>query len=72
MICNKCGAVLPDNAEFCGECGAKVEKQKKKSPALINAKAEAKRYKIISIILAALYNAYYVYKKNTADPGMNQ
>ena len=54
MICKNCGTVLPDDAEFCGECGAKVEKQKKKSAALINAKAEAKRYKIISIILAAL------------------
>ena len=27
---------------------------------------------VVSIILAGLYNAYYVYKKNTADPGMNQ
>ena len=53
MICNKCGAVLPDNAEFCGECGAKVEKPKK-TPALIKARAEAKRFKIISIILAAM------------------
>ena len=26
---------------------------------------------VVSIILAALYNAYYVYKKNTADPGVN-
>ena len=55
MICKQCGTVLPDNAEFCGEWGAKVEKEKKKSPAaLVNAKAEAKRYKIISLILAAL------------------
>lgn len=53
MICNKCGAVLPDNAEFCGECGAKVEKPKK-TPALIKARAEAKRFKIISMILAAM------------------
>ena len=53
MICNKCGAVLPDNAEFCGECGAKVEKAKK-TPALTKARAEAKRFKIISIILAAM------------------
>ena len=27
---------------------------------------------VVSIILAGLYNAYYVYKKNTAEPGMNQ
>lgn len=54
MICNKCGAALPDNAEFCGECGAKVEKTKKPSPSLTKAKADAKRFKIISIILAAL------------------
>ena len=55
MICKQCGNVLPDDAEFCGECGAKVEKEKKKSPAaLVNAKAEAKRYKRISLILAAL------------------
>ena len=54
MICNKCGAALPDNAEFCGECGAKVEKKKKAPAALVVAKAEAKRYKIISIILAGL------------------
>ena len=54
MICNKCGAVLPDNAEFCGECGAKVEKKKKTPAALLTAKAEAKRYKIISLILAGV------------------
>lgn len=54
MICNKCGAVLPDNAEFCGECGAKVEKPKKAAPSLLKARAEAKRFKIISIILAAM------------------
>lgn len=54
MICDKCGAVLPDNAEFCGECGAKVEKAKKATPALLKARAEAKRFKIISIILAAM------------------
>ncbi len=26
MYCKNCGAQLPDNAEFCSECGAKVEK----------------------------------------------
>ena len=54
MICKQCGTVLPDDAEFCGSCGAKVEKKKKTPAALAVAKAEAKRYKIISIILAAL------------------
>ena len=54
MICKQCGTVLPDDAEFCGSCGAKVEKKKKTPAALAIAKAEAKRYKIISIILAAL------------------
>ena len=54
MICEKCGAVLPDDAVFCGECGAKVEKKKTSPAALAKAKKEAKRYKIISVILAAL------------------
>ena len=54
MICNKCGTVLPDNAEFCGECGAKVEKKKKAPAALEKARTEAKRYKVLSIILAAM------------------
>ena len=55
MICKNCGAVLPDDAEFCGECGARIEKTKKKKPvSLVQAKAEAKRYKIISAILVAL------------------
>ncbi len=54
MICNKCGTVLPDNAEYCGECGAKVEKKKKAPAALEKARTEAKRYKLLSIILAAM------------------
>ena len=54
MICNKCGTVLPDNAEFCGECGAKEEKKKKAPAALEKARTEAKRYKVLSIILAAM------------------
>ena len=53
MICEKCGTVLPDDATFCGECGAKIEPKKKKPAALLKAKADAKRFKIISIILAA-------------------
>ena len=42
MICEKCGATLPENATFCGECGAKVVK-KKKNPAakIISGKIEA-------------------------------
>ena len=24
MICNKCGAVLPDESKFCGICGNKI------------------------------------------------
>lgn len=54
MICEKCGAVLPEDATFCGECGAKVVKKKKNPAALEKAKAQAKRYKISSIILACL------------------
>ena len=54
MICNKCGTPLPDNAEYCGECGAKVEKKKKAPAALAKARADAKRFKIISVILAGL------------------
>ena len=54
MICEKCGATLPENATFCGECGAKVVKKKKNPAALEKAKAQAKRYKISSIILACL------------------
>ena len=54
MICEKCGATLPEDATFCGECGAKVVKKKKNPAALEKAKAQAKRYKISSIILACL------------------
>jgi len=54
MICEKCGAVLPDDATFCGECGAKVIKAKKNPAALEKARAEAKRFKITSVILACL------------------
>ena len=54
MICNKCGAVLPDDATFCGECGATIEKKKKPSAAFAKATADVKRYKIISVILACL------------------
>ena len=54
MICNKCGTVLPDNAEYCGECGAKVEKVKKAPAALEKARTEAKRYKLLSLILAGM------------------
>ncbi len=54
MICEKCGATLPEDATFCGECGVKVVKKKKNPAALEKAKAQAKRYKISSIILACL------------------
>ncbi|MBQ6496377.1 MAG: zinc ribbon domain-containing protein [Firmicutes bacterium] len=54
MICKNCGAAMPDDATFCGECGTKVEKAKTKSPAFAKAKADAKRFKIISAILAGL------------------
>ena len=54
MICEKCGATLPEDATYCGECGAKVVKKKKNPAALEKAKAQAKRYKISSIILACL------------------
>ncbi len=54
MICSKCGTVLPDDAEYCGECGAKIERAKATTVSLSRAKVEAKRYKIISLILAAL------------------
>ena len=27
MICNKCGAEIPDNSEFCGKCGAKLNSE---------------------------------------------
>ena len=54
MKCSRCGASLPSDAEFCGECGAKIKRQKKPSAAYTKVAAEAKRYKIISIILAVL------------------
>ena len=53
MICKNCGAVLPDDAEFCGECGTKIER-KKKNASTLSLQKEARRYKIISIILACL------------------
>lgn len=52
MICEKCGATLPEDATFCGECGTKVIRKKKTPAALEKAKSEAKRFKIASIILA--------------------
>lgn len=54
MICEKCGATLPEDATFCGECGAKVVRKKKNPAALEKAKAETKKFKITSIILACL------------------
>ncbi len=54
MICEKCGSVLPDNAVYCGECGTKVIKKKQASPALAQAKAAARKYRITTIILACL------------------
>ena len=54
MICKKCGAPLPDNAKFCGKCGAVVPEKGASSAALIRAHREAKRYKIMSFILAIL------------------
>ncbi|MGX8773993.1 MAG: zinc ribbon domain-containing protein [Bacillota bacterium] len=54
MICKKCGAVLPDDAEFCGECGTPIVKKKKKNASNMALQKEAGRYKIISLILACL------------------
>jgi len=31
-FCNQCGAQLNDNAQFCGKCGCKVEKDEGKAP----------------------------------------
>ena len=30
MFCARCGAQLPDNAKFCGECGATIKKENEK------------------------------------------
>lgn len=54
MICSKCGAILPDDATFCGECGAKINRPDLSPAAMARAKKEAKRFKIISVVLAAL------------------
>lgn len=32
MICQKCGAAVPDNAAFCSRCGNKIELPKKNAP----------------------------------------
>ena len=65
MICEKCGAVLPDDAAFCGKCGTKVNKNangskgkksnkvKQTRPAPARKKAGFNIYKITTIILAA-------------------
>ncbi|MBQ9179657.1 MAG: zinc ribbon domain-containing protein, partial [Firmicutes bacterium] len=29
MVCKHCGAMLPDDALFCGDCGKPVEKNDK-------------------------------------------
>lgn len=52
MICKKCGAPMPDNAKFCGKCGATAPEKGNSSAALIKAHREAKRYKIMSFVLA--------------------
>jgi len=52
--CKNCGAPLPDDALFCGECGAKVERDKPSPAAYAKARTEARRYKIISVILSVL------------------
>ncbi|MDO4869994.1 MAG: zinc ribbon domain-containing protein [Bacillota bacterium] len=54
MICSKCGAILPEDATFCGECGAKIIRPEASPAAVAKAKKEAKRYKIISVVLAGL------------------
>ncbi len=33
MFCTKCGEKLPDDAQFCEKCGARVEKEDSKAPA---------------------------------------
>lgn len=40
MFCSKCGAKIPDNAAFCGSCGAP---QKKMEPSVSQTKKEAKQ-----------------------------
>lgn len=72
MICEKCGATLPNDAEFCGECGAKVIKKKKTPAALEKARAEARKFKITSIILACLCVALGIgWVVNSHDPYSN-
>ena len=72
MICKNCGAILPDDAEFCGECGTKIQKPKKDNASFAKAKNEAKRYKIISIILACLCIALGIgWITSTNDPYKN-
>ena len=45
---------MPDNAKFCGKCGAVAPSPWKTPAALIKAHREVKKYKIISIVLAGL------------------
>lgn len=45
---------MPDNAKFCGKCGAVAPSPGKTPAALIKAHREVKKYKIISIVLAGL------------------
>lgn len=54
MICKKCGAPMPDNAKFCGRCGTVVPQVNTSSAALFKARREVRKYKIMSIVLAAL------------------
>lgn len=41
MICNKCNAVLPDDAVFCEKCGASVQPNENAAPAAAEAAAVA-------------------------------
>ena len=54
IYCKKCGTPLPDNAVFCGECGAKLENERLSPSAYRKAITEARRYKVISVILSLL------------------
>ena len=51
MICNKCGAEIPDNSEFCGKCGAKLNSE---APEVITSEGTAavkKKSKVPLIII---------------------
>ena len=69
MYCNNCGSKIPDDSEYCVECGAKVEALKKqigkKETVNLSKEKQHKRmvYLVLVICLCATALCVYIYNK---------